>query len=169
MMGRTELLRRHYQSDLRSTLHAVGDRPLVLHMSKLADIDYIDESLATYRRTPGSMTNVGHARLLRQVVRKLDMYRNFCKAFGADPPEWLYMQRVCYRDSFSIAFLAGNAEVFTEAHAWLRSHDDRYSRRISVRLMVLVFSSDLLRRFLIRSKLFINEFRLFLKSRRVAT
>lgn len=161
MMGRTELLKKHYHSELRNPVHAVGDRPIVLHMSKLANVDYLDESLATYRRTPGSMTNVGHIKLLSQISRKVDMYRNFFLEFGADESEWLDMQRICFRENLNAAFLARNEREFSSALDWLRKNDSAFAGTFRVRLMKGFMHFPFLVTLLIKIKHLFNETRLF--------
>ena len=160
MMGRTELLKKHYRSNLRTPVHAVGDRPIVLHMSKMANIDYIDESLATYRRTPGSMTNVGHVKLLAQIRRKIDMYENFFREFGSKEEEWMDMQRICFRENLNAAFLAGNIREFSSTLDWLKNYDARYANRFRVRLMAILIHVPLVSNLLIKVKHYFNEVRL---------
>lgn len=166
MMGRMRLLEQHYLSPLRTPVHAVGDRPIVLHMSKLAKIGYLDESLATYRRTPGSMTNIGHRKLLLQVKRKLDMYRSFHEAFPTDEAEWQRMQRICYRENLHMSFLAKDRAEFEAALAWLKRNDPDVVRSVRIAAMSFLMripSSIALVYGLRRSY---NEIRLYLSSMR---
>jgi glycosyltransferase involved in cell wall biosynthesis len=166
MMGRTELLKEHYNSQLRTPVHAVGDRPIVLHMSQLADIDYLDESLATYRRAPGSMTNVGHARLLNQVKRKIDMFRSFYMKFGAEEAEWVEMQRICYRENLRFSFLAKNEAEFSDSLDWLRYNDQKFAGSFGVLLKSVLIRFPGVCSLLFAIKYQLNELQLFLLSKR---
>lgn len=170
MMGRRSLLHQHYQSALRSPEHAVGDRPIVLHMSKLALIGYIDQPLATYRRRPGSFINSGHRNLLRMRKMKLAMYRNFAAAFAASEADWLEMQRICYLDILHSAVLAKSREDFEVARQWLVANGQMGGRehRLAVLSLLMRLPPQVLS-WALSVKDLKNELYLLLRSRQKAT
>lgn len=72
VLVRGDLARSFLESTLADGHYAVDDWPMFLHLTRQAPLGRIDESLATYRRVPGSATNSGAANNER---RLMDQFR----------------------------------------------------------------------------------------------
>jgi glycosyltransferase involved in cell wall biosynthesis len=167
MMCRATLLKQHYCSKLRSQDNPVGDRPIALHLSKLAKIGYIDEPLATYRRTPGSMINAGRLSVLRMRKKKINMFQAFATEFGASESEWLEMQKIHYRDVLFSSFLAKSRTDFAEAYTWLYRNDKNFAKSRRVVIMALLMKPPLLLNAVLYAGTAFREIKLWLISSRI--
>ena len=166
MMGRTQLVKQHFDSNLRSAENSVGDRPLILHMSMLAKIACLAESMATYRRTPGSHVNSGFESLLLKRKKKIAMDNRLAEAIGMDEKVRMEMQRKNYRLLLYFAAATRNQEVFDEAFRWLDVNYPRLVKERTVKLWAFLIKRKALhsayfglRRMLVETLLFLKRVR----------
>ncbi len=165
MMCRTELLRFHFNNPaLRSKKYRVGDRPLVLHMSTLAQIGYIDESLSTYRRVKGSMTNTGYHARLRDCAIRLNMLLTINEIFGGGIEIEKGVRRQCNRLLIKSAFTAYNRPEFENALKWASLHDKNILNRRLTLLMTIIIKYKFLNHITLLAWKLIRETRLYLLS-----
>lgn len=129
MMCRTDLVKQYFNSRLNLSSLGYPDWSLILYASKFTKISYMDVSLASYRRTPGSMMNTGPKNKLNYIKGIQNMYKSFALEFGVSDTDWLMMQRRYYRSLFNIAINARSENDYFEATEWLRQHDKQYLKR----------------------------------------
>ena len=141
MMGRTGLVKQHFESAFRSHKYRVGDRPLVLHMSVLGDIGYIDEATATYRRTPGSMINSGYAGLVKMQRALEEIQNDFINAFGGQDINIECLKKRNYKTLASFAFRAAMRNDFNDALAWLHKNAPDIAGNTNVKVMKYLMMS----------------------------
>jgi len=141
MMGRTGLVKQHFESAFRSHKYPIGDRPLVLHMSVLGDIGYIDEATATYRRTPGSMINSGYAGQVRMQRALEEIQNDFINAFGGQDIDIESLRKRNYKTLASFAFRAAMRNDFNDALAWLDKNAPDIAGKTNVKVMKYLMMS----------------------------
>ncbi|MBI5431133.1 MAG: glycosyltransferase [Nitrosomonadales bacterium] len=135
VMGRASLLKQHYTSEFRKTSYLARDVPLVLHMSKLGKIGYIDEPLSVYRHTPGSMSRTGSLNSIKILENVLDIYRDFIESFGETGIDMLPIWIKNYRAIASFAFRAGVESKFDEAVNWLAANAPEFSGSVKLKML----------------------------------
>lgn len=165
MMGRRALLKEHYDSMFRTLKNPVGDWPIVLHMAWLGNVGYIDESLATYRRSMGSMTNIGgYSNYLWLHKRKPDMYGILEEFKPLTEGQKKKIEIALARELVFSTYEAGAAEEFKIAYGQLKTSEPTSSRewKIIMRRVIVVlggFYPAILR----ITKMY-REFKLYTKS-----
>lgn len=144
MMGRTSLLEQHFNSELRSARHAVGDRPLVLHLSRLGKIQYINKSTAVYRRTPESMINSGFSSLVKMQKNLRMIYDNFSAVYGMEGVDWHAIEIGYYKTLATFAFRAKKPDEFEEAATWIETNGKRKRTPLFyIKLMKLLMQNSM--------------------------
>ena len=119
VMLRGDLARSFLNSPLAQGGYAVDDWPLFLHVTQHAPLGRLPESLATYRRVPGSVTNSGAASNERRIM---DQFRLIDDA-----------STLIDDDEAADAARAGGLRTTAEAlisSAWVIGDRDRLARAI---------------------------------------
>lgn len=160
MMVRAELLRLHFQSSLRSPENPVGDRPLKLHMTKFGKVRCFTESMATYRRTPGSYVNSGYDSLLVKRLKKIDMDNRIAEEIGLRAQIHREVQRMNYNGLLFLAAATRNQDIFELASDWLEKNIPNYSGKSPVRIWKYLMTHPKAHRMYFATRSVIKEFML---------
>lgn len=151
----TVICRRHLVEEfLRSGLadrgYLVEDWPLCLYLARASNIGFIDEPLAAYRRTPGSMMNVGDSAHVRYCLDAIRMVEEFCDFFQEDPRIREESLAAQYRVLLWLALRADDRHSFDRAWSWLEQNAPGRLQSPRVRLMRVLLSRPSLRRWTLR-------------------
>ncbi len=122
VLVRSDLVRRYLRSEVPFADSVAADWPFVLFVSRHSRIGYIDEPLATYRKTPGSVMNQdaeGQLALRRLYVK---MLMELCDYFGVDDATKLDVVRDLTSRVPRSALRAGDAPGAREALRWLKAN-----------------------------------------------
>jgi glycosyltransferase involved in cell wall biosynthesis len=120
---RTDLCRQYLASDPAVDSYPVGDWPLCLSVAALHKIEYLDRSLAVYRKVSGSAMNSGHASSLKLVLGCQAMIDDVCRRFSIDDALRAVAHSELHKTTLSLAFLAGDASAFDMSWIWLERND----------------------------------------------
>lgn len=157
MMVRADLLKLHFGSELYVPENSSGDRPIKLHMTKFGKVRCFEQSMATYRRTPGSHVNSGFASLLEKRQRKIDMDNRIAAEIGMDEQVHLEVQRKNFKALMFFAAATRNEKVFDEAMRWLKQNYSDFSAKMVVRLWAYLVSRPVVHRIFWRSRGVVRE------------
>ncbi|MDD2775821.1 MAG: glycosyltransferase [Gallionella sp.] len=143
LMVRTNLLAQFYTSSLYTPRYPVGDRPIVLFLSKLAKVGYLDESLATYRRTPGSYCNTDYRSLLRKQNQKIEMDRDIASILGANEMAVSNMEQDNHQMLLFFCLVSANKDEFERTLQWLQKHHPSFAQSHKVKFWTKLIGSPL--------------------------
>lgn len=113
----------YYASGIPIDTYAVGDWPICLFVSATSDIGYINEPLATYRLTPGSVTNSGLQNSILRSENAMRMASGFCDRFNIEAPVKLESEVIAKLHILRLCFFAGDKSKFDLTWEWLRKND----------------------------------------------
>lgn len=113
----------YYASGIPIDTYAVGDWPICLFVSATSDIGYINEPLATYRLTPGSVTNSGLKNSILRAENAMKMAEDFCARFNIEAQVRLESEVVARMHILRLCFFAGEKSKFDLTWEWLRKND----------------------------------------------
>ena len=147
---RTDLDRQYLASGLPVESYPIGDWPLCLYIAAHSKIGYLDQSLAAYRKVPGSATNSGHLANLRQSLRCHAMIDDACKCFGIEDSIRATGHSALHESILSLAFLAGDMPAFETSWHWLEQNNPTVVRPWRRRFLRWVMSRDKTRRIVVR-------------------
>jgi hypothetical protein len=119
---RKSLISQFLSTAISANNYLVGDWPLCLYVAALSKFGYLDETLAVYRKTEGSMTNLGALKDLERVEDSRRMINDFCQAFDKDDSLRQSALASTYRVQRRMAYLAADRRRLAEAIDWLRQH-----------------------------------------------
>lgn len=119
VMLRANLVHRYLQCGLSIDSYPVADWPLFLFVSGKSKIGYFPEPLASYRKVPGSMTNLGSAVEVARVPSYMKMVDDFGTLFNLAPEVVLEAQNGMMTNLLNNALAAGDAAATRSAIRWL--------------------------------------------------
>lgn len=122
VLCRRELVAKYRQSGPGVDTYMVGDWPSFLYTSRMAEIGFIEEPLAAYRRTPGSLVNSGSQNAVARGLDAIRMTGEFCDYFADSDEVRMAALASQYRVLLKLAFMAGDRQCFDLAQDWLRKH-----------------------------------------------
>lgn len=122
VLVRSDLVRQYLRSDVPFADSVAADWPFVLFLSRNTRIGYLDEPLATYRKTPGSVMNQDAAGRLALARLYVAMLTELCDYFGVDDATKLDVLRHLMSRVPRSALRAGEVHSTREALRWLRAH-----------------------------------------------
>lgn len=151
VLCKTSLLREYRRLLPGVDSYGVGDWPQTLYACRAAEVIFIKEPIAAYRRSLGSVMNSGAANSLRRGLDAIRMVGDFCDYF--DDPIDVRMSALAaqYRALLFLAFQAGDRAVFAQAIDWLRQHQPTLLRSMRVRGMRASMAIPFVRRFVVWS------------------
>lgn len=164
LMGRTSLLKRHYDSQLRSSKYPYGDRPLVLHMSRITKVGYIDEPLATYRRAPDSYTNANYSVLLGKQKEIIRMDRDITSELNANESDRVEMDINNHLRLLFFSLTAKSKVDFIATLELLKFHRLGVARRTKITAWRFLMKSSWLLALYLYVRPFLKELDLLLTS-----
>lgn len=117
-----DVVRAFLASPIAAMKSPASDWSMFLFAAHRGRIGYLDESLATYRRTPGSAMNSGPQARLRMDRAALDLVREVCEY--ADVPAEVESQalRQGWAQLLVTALRAGDTATAREAMQWAQDH-----------------------------------------------
>jgi glycosyltransferase involved in cell wall biosynthesis len=135
---RAQIAKDYFSLPLPLESYAVGDWPLCIFASEKKEIAYIDESLATYRRTPGSILNQGYNNDMARSEACMSMISDFCKFYGL--PENLETQShaALLKQALFFSLLAGNTERFEFYWQCIYDKDPGYTDQFRPKLAKII-------------------------------
>ena len=116
LCARTELVKNFLDSDLPIDNYLVGDWPLYLFISSTHEIEYFNQSLATYRKTLGSITNSGYENDIARAEDSIKMTNDFCKIYKLPESVRLAAHRNAARHILRASLVAKNMSRYE--HYW---------------------------------------------------
>lgn len=122
VLVRSDLVRRYLRSEVPFADSVVADWPFVLFLSRNTRIGYLDEPLATYRKTPGSAMNRDPDGQLALIRLYVTMLTELCDYFGVDDATRLDVLRQLMARIPRRALQAGEIQSAREALRWLRAN-----------------------------------------------
>lgn len=122
MMIRGDIARSYFNLALPLQTYSVADWPLSIFASAQGDVGYIDRSLATYRKTPGSVTNQGFASDIARARDSMRMTSEFCRWARLSAQVELRAHRFAMLHILRISVRLGDSILFEEAAQWLMRH-----------------------------------------------
>lgn len=135
VLSRRELIDRYRGTGPGVDSYLVGDWPEFLFLSHESEVGFISEPLAAYRRTPGSVTNSGHAAKVRLCLDSIRMVNDFCDHFGDARSRRESALAAHFRTLLALAFRAGDVAAFNAAKAWLSGSRRRDASTMKVHAM----------------------------------
>lgn len=120
VLMRTSVARDYLNEPWPVETYPVGDWPLWIYMSPRWKIAYLEEDLATYRLTPGSLTNQGPHAEIRTNRALLPMISDLCRHFDVCRDLELEAQAVLVRHILYTALRFGDVANAQWAYAWLQ-------------------------------------------------
>lgn len=129
--------------------YRVGDWPEFLYVAHEAEIGFINQPLAAYRRTPGSVTNAGDVAAVERGLDAIRMVEDFCEYFGNDDATRICALSAQFQALMRLAFRAGDRPRFEQAWDWLSSHCPHALRSARARAMRRLIGRPILARFLV--------------------
>ena len=142
---RRDLVEQFLRSGLADRGYLVEDWPLCLYLARASKIGFINEPLAAYRRTPGSMMNVGDSAHVRYCLDAIRMVEEFCDFFQEDPGIRAVSLAAQYRVLLWLALRADDRHCFDRAWSWLEQNAPERLHPMRVRLMRVLRSSPSIR------------------------
>jgi glycosyltransferase involved in cell wall biosynthesis len=119
-----EYMLEYYKSSLPITDYSVGDWPLCLFISMTAEIAYLDKPLATYRHTPGSITNSGYRNAIARAKNAMRMADDFHKLHQSNALTISHSHAAAYLSMLKTSYMAGDRTTFNHAWQWLELHTE---------------------------------------------
>lgn len=156
VLVRSDLVHRYLRSEVPFADSVVADWPFALFVSRKSRVGYIDEPLATYRKTPGSVMNPdaeGQLVLARLYVQILE---TLCDHFGVDDATKQEVLRDLTSRVPRSALRAGDAPGAREALRWLRANPPN-PLSLRGRLLLGILASHRGGAALFRAADFVNE------------
>jgi glycosyltransferase involved in cell wall biosynthesis len=129
--------------------YRIGDWPEFLYVAHEAEIGFIDQPLAAYRRTRGSVMNSGHAATVEIGLDAIRMVEEFCEYFGDDEAIRVGALSAQFQTLMRLAFRAGDRPRFEQAWDWLLSNRPSALRSMRARTMRRLMERPTLARFLV--------------------
>ncbi|GAB3753589.1 glycosyltransferase [Lysobacter olei] len=148
---RRDLVLRYRQLGPGVDTYRVGDWPQFLFVAHESEIGFINQPLAAYRRTPGSVTNAGRGAAVERCLDAIRMVQDFCDYFGDDEATRMCALSSQFRTLLQLAFQAGDRQRFDQAWVWLASNDQPALRYVGVRAMQRLITRPRLTRLLVDS------------------
>jgi glycosyltransferase involved in cell wall biosynthesis len=151
LMIRTKALKAFIRSRFNRADYLVVDWPLMLFVAYHWKVGYIDESMATYRRTPMSAINSGPLATLRRVLNTKIIYEDFIDEYGSSESDDSSWQLAYAKTLYWAAYDSRDSQRFDEALALFRKNGPRLPNAFTVtldRLSMAIRSIHDLRRFL---------------------
>lgn len=122
-LSRRDLVLRYHAVGPGVGEYRVGDWPEFLYVAHESEIGFINQPLAAYRRTPGSVTNAGAAAAVERGLDAIRMVEDFCEHFGDGEAVRMRALSAQYQTLMRLALVAGDRQRFEQAWAWLSSND----------------------------------------------
>jgi hypothetical protein len=123
VLARADAVRGYLDSwETRALTFPVGDWPLWLYVSTAWQIGYLDDDLATYRLTPGSVTNSGAASDIRRNRALVEMLAQLAEAFDVPDPNTALAQAALVRHVLHTAWRSGDQLNARWAMTWLEEY-----------------------------------------------
>ena len=119
VLSRLEMIERYRCSGPGVGCYLVGDWPEFLYLAHESEVGFINEPLAAYRRTPGSVTNSGHAAKVELCLDSIRMINDFCDHFGDAKSVRESALEAQFRVLSALSFRAGDQARFHAAKDWL--------------------------------------------------
>jgi hypothetical protein len=136
---RTDIAREYFASGLPIASYPVGDWPLFLHVAARHEIEFLKESMAAYRRTPGSMMNSGTIFRLRTLAAYVPMIEEFAHRGNVSASIRTNALAPVYRSIYSLSLLANDREAMGSARDWLLANNPLYLKPLRRRLIPWLF------------------------------
>lgn len=130
---RADAARAFYASGLPISEYPVGDWPLFLHVAALHDIEFLSQSTAAYRKTPGSMMNSGASVRARTTAAYLPMIKGLCAWAGASDRARKFAEVPIWRLLFWYSLEADDLELFESTVEWIDANDHAFLRPLHKR------------------------------------
>ena len=156
---RTELALQCLEQGGLKDSYSVNDWPLCLYIAAHSKIAFFDESMAVYRKVPGSITNSGFAARVRFLRSQIDIIEDACELYGVNGSVRLLALSNIQRALISVALFADDELEFMRAHAWLSANAPDFSRSWRGRLLPWIAWSRLGRAIARRIQLFRVRYR----------
>lgn len=120
---RVEVVREYFSSSFPAKGYPLGDWPLWLFASRKGRVEYIDESLATYRLNPGSVTHSGLVFHVKSILSLRQMREDYIEVFGCSE-DLLHGVRTANNSNALVASaLAGDRQMFFREFNWFRRNN----------------------------------------------
>lgn len=140
---RVHIVREFLRSSFAAKNYAMLDYPLWLFAAKKGSVKYIDESLATYRRTPGSIMNSGGKSAARILASQQRVREDYVEAFGCSQDLARQIRVANNRDALMASALAGDRQLFFNEFDWLRRNNPDWKSDYKNRLRFLIMKLHL--------------------------
>jgi len=143
---RAQIARDYFSLPLPLASYAVGDWPLCIFASKKNEITYIDEPLATYRKTPGSILNRGYDNDMSRSESCMSMISDFCRLY--DLPKDLEQEShaALLKQALFFSLLAGDRDKFESYWRRISEIDAVYTGRTRTKLAGIIVRHSSLHR-----------------------
>jgi len=125
VMYRTELVKGVFDSALRPARFPYGDYPTNVYVASQAKIGELPQVTTLYRTAPGSATNLGPEKNLRDAIAAGAMRSEFCVFVEASEETRLIVAYGVERDILSTALVARDYDIAQAAADRLRAFHDR--------------------------------------------
>jgi hypothetical protein len=147
---RASVVARYLQTKFAAQPYAMGDYPLWLFASRQGLFLFLNEPLATYRLTPGSLMNSGFAAAQRMALSHRQVAEDFIGEYGGSDKILAEIRQLLSRRVLRGASLAGDrATFFREFHHYQQLNPAwRQDRAMRARALCLTLRMDALLRLL---------------------
>ena len=136
---RTEIVREYVRSSFAANGYAMGDYPLWLFAAQKGQVEYLDESLATYRRAAGSVMHSDVKSLVRILLAQRRVREDFIGAYGCSDNARRRVQITNNLNALMASALAGDQRMFFDEYEWFRRNnpDWRGDYRYRIRFFII--------------------------------
>ena len=144
---KTKIAKDYFLLPLPVKSYPVADWPLCIFASEKNEIAYINEPLATYRKTPGSILNRGYDNDMARSELCMTMISDFCKLYGLPKNLEQESHAALLKQALFFSFLSGNAAKFEYYWESIRKIDPASSGKFRPGIASLIIQYKTLHRF----------------------
>lgn len=116
----------------------MGDYPLWLFAAQNGRLEYVDESLATYRRAAGSVMHSDVKSIVRILLAQRLVREDYIKTFGCPEDLRRRVQITNNLNALMASALAGDQQMFFDEYEWFRRHNPEGQSDFKLHLRFLI-------------------------------
>lgn len=140
---RTEIIREYLCSPFAVKGYAMGDYPLWLFAARKGRVEYLDESLATYRRAAGSVMHSDVKSLVKILLAQRRVREDYVEMFGCSEETRRKAQITNNLNALMASALAGDQKMFFEEFKWFRQNNPDWHGNFKYRLRFWLMKCNL--------------------------